>query len=200
MTVGQKGHKNSNEADPVGGPRMIDTDVLPLRVRSSGSRGSNSRAELLVSPRRTTDWRFCNPLCAAIRDLMMPRHQAKAMEIHMQVLNRTRQVVIASDLGIAKTSAQRRRGLLGRACLPHGEGLWISPCESVHTVGMRFPIDLVYVDRDNRVCKIRRDVRPWRISFCITAHSVIELPAGTSRATGTREGDHLEFCCAVPVG
>jgi uncharacterized membrane protein (UPF0127 family) len=117
----------------------------------------------------------------------------------MQVLNRTREVTIVNDLEIAKTSAQRRRGLLGRDRLPHGGGLWISPCESVHTVGMRFSIDLVYLDRHNRVRKTRSHVRAWRVSACLTARSVLELPAGTNRATGTREGDVLEFCCAVPV-
>ena len=48
--------------------------------------------------------------------------------------------------------------------------------ESVHTFGMRFPIDLVYVDRKHRVRKVRSGVRPWRMSACLTAHSVIELP------------------------
>lgn len=112
----------------------------------------------------------------------------------MQVVNRTRNTTLVSALEVARTSRQRRRGLLGRTELAEGAGLWISPCESVHTWGMRFPIDLVFLDRENRVQKMRADVRPWRISACLSAHSVLELPAGTNSATETREGDVLEFC------
>jgi hypothetical protein len=58
---------------------------------------------------------------------------------------------------------------------------------------MRFPIDLVYLDRRRRVKKIRSAVPPWRLSACLSAHSVIELAAGTIRRTQTSEGDNLEF-------
>lgn len=178
---------------------MIDTTVLPLGMRGGiGIAGRSARAELLVSARQADDLKLLEPVSMAIRDLLVSGSET-SHEIRMQVVNRTRQVTIASDLSVAKTSAQRRRGLLGREWLPHGGGLWISPCESVHTVGMRFPIDLVYLDRDNRVRKTRNHVRPWRISACFSAHSVIELRAGTNAATGTREGDVLDFCCAVPV-
>jgi uncharacterized membrane protein (UPF0127 family) len=58
---------------------------------------------------------------------------------------------------------------------------------------MRFPIDLVYLDRGNRIRKVRSAVGAWRISACLSAHSVLELAAGTIRATGTQRGDTLEF-------
>jgi uncharacterized membrane protein (UPF0127 family) len=58
---------------------------------------------------------------------------------------------------------------------------------------MKFAIDLVYVDRKNRVRKVRNAVPPWRLSACLTAHSIIELPAGTARQTGTERGDELVF-------
>ena len=93
----------------------------------------------------------------------------------------------------ARTSKERGKGLLGREGLGPGEGLWIVPCESVHTFFMRFAIDLVYIDRKNRVRKVRHAVGPWRMSACLLAHSVIELPAGTVAATGTVRGDLLEF-------
>jgi hypothetical protein len=63
----------------------------------------------------------------------------------------------------------------------------------VHTFGMQFPIDLVYLDRRNRVVKTRSHVRPWRLSACLSAHSIVELPAGTIHATLTRVGDTLEL-------
>jgi hypothetical protein len=115
----------------------------------------------------------------------------------LQVNNVTRSTVLGECVEAANTSTKRRKGLLGRDQLLPGTGLWISPCESVHTVGMRFAIDLVYIDKKNRVRKISNSVPPWRLSACLTAHSVIELPAGTNRKTGTKPGDKLEFLSRV---
>jgi hypothetical protein len=92
---------------------------------------------------------------------------------------------------VADTSAKRRTGLLRHEHLPRGEGLWIVPCESVHTFFMKFPIDLVYLDRNRKVRKVRNAVPPWRLSACLPAYSVLELPAGTAAETGTCEGDEL---------
>jgi uncharacterized membrane protein (UPF0127 family) len=111
----------------------------------------------------------------------------------MLVRNLTRETVLATSLEIAGTAAQRNRGLLGRKGLAYGEGLWIVPCESVHTIGMQFPIDLVYLDRKHRVRKVRSSVPSWRLSACLTAHSVIELPSGTIQTSRTQAGDILEF-------
>ena len=77
--------------------------------------------------------------------------------------------------------------------LEAGAGLWIVPCESVHTFFMKFPIDLVYLDRQRRVRKVRHAVPAWRMSACLSAHSVLELPAGTAKQTGTAVGDELEI-------
>ena len=94
---------------------------------------------------------------------------------------------------VADTSDKRRTGLLKHARLEPGEGLWISPCESVHTFFMKFPIDLVYVDRMRRVRKVRSRVPAWRLSACLSAHAVLELPSGTIQNTRTEAGDTLEF-------
>jgi uncharacterized membrane protein (UPF0127 family) len=75
--------------------------------------------------------------------------------------------------------------------LAPGEGLWIKPCESVHTFFMKFAIDLVYIDRKQKVRKARKAVPPWRLSACLSAHSILELPAGTIERTGTQAGDEL---------
>ena len=58
---------------------------------------------------------------------------------------------------------------------------------------MRFPIDLVYLDRKQRIRKVRSNVGPWRVSGCMTAHSVMELPAGAIRETQTEPGDTIEI-------
>ena len=114
-------------------------------------------------------------------------------EVYINVVNLTRRAEIADRVQLAGVGRDRRKGLLGRDGMSAGEGLWIVPCEAVHTFGMRFPIDLVYLDRQKRIVKIRSNVGPWRISACLRAHSVIELPAGTVRDTNTITGDSLAF-------
>jgi uncharacterized membrane protein (UPF0127 family) len=109
------------------------------------------------------------------------------------VRNQTRKTVLAEKVELADTSAKRRTGLLKHDRLEPGEGLWIVPCESVHTFFMKFPIDLVYLDKKRKVKKVRHAVPAWRLSACLFAHSVIELPAGTVRASGTVAGDELDI-------
>ena len=107
--------------------------------------------------------------------------------------NRTRDTVLGQAVEIADTSAKRRTGLLKHERLEPGHGLWIVPCESVHTFFMKFAIDLVYVDKKHKVRKVRNAVPPWRLSACLSAHSILELPAGTAQRTGTQPGDELVF-------
>ncbi|MGA2634036.1 MAG: DUF192 domain-containing protein [Terracidiphilus sp.] len=114
-------------------------------------------------------------------------------EARLQVTNLTRHTVLATNLEVANSGSTRSKGLLGRARLAPGEGLWILPCEAVHTFFMRFSIDLVYLDRKNRIRKICDAVPPWRLSACLTAHSVLELAPGTIRDTQTQPGDQVEF-------
>ena len=120
-------------------------------------------------------------------------------EADLRISNLTRQVELASRVEVAGHGAKRRKGLLGRDRLPAGEGLWIVPCEAVHTFGMRFAIDLVYLDRRMRVKKVKSNVPPWRLSACLSAHSVIELASGTICSTQTKAGDMLEVSAASPL-
>ncbi len=113
------------------------------------------------------------------------------------VLNQTQCSTVATNVSVADTPGRRRRGLLGRPELEEHEGLWIIPCESVHTVGMRYPIDLVYLDRKRRVIKIIESLAPYRMSLCLRAHSVIELAPGAARRSGTTVGHQLALApCA----
>ena len=123
--------------------------------------------------------------------IIPPRRQET--DVRWTVSNLTRQTILAARVEVADHGAKRSKGLLGRACLMPGEGLWIVPCEAVHTFCMRFAIDLVYIDRHKRVMKVRSDVMPWRMSACLSAYSVIELAAGTVRETRTQAGDLLDF-------
>ena len=113
--------------------------------------------------------------------------------ISLLVRNVTRSVVLADSAGVADTSAKRRTGLLKHERLEAGQGLWIVPCEGVHTFGMKFPIDVLFLNRKRRVLKIRENMVVRRISLCLWAHSVLELPAGTVKASGTEKGDRLEL-------
>ena len=126
----------------------------------------------------------------ALRSRLRPHPQEPPART-MSVVNLTRQTAIADRVQLAGEGQSRRKGLLGRDSLAQGEGLWIVPCEAVHTFWMRFPIDLIYLDRKYRVLKIRRGVLPWRLSACLRAHSVIELPSGTIASTRTMRGDTL---------
>jgi uncharacterized membrane protein (UPF0127 family) len=115
------------------------------------------------------------------------------LKLKKLVLNQTRNTVVAREADVADTSAKRRTGLLKHDKLDPGQGLWIVPCESVHTFFMKFAIDLVYLTGDLKVRKVRSAVPPWRVSACLLADSVLELPAGTVAETGTRPGDQLVF-------
>jgi uncharacterized membrane protein (UPF0127 family) len=109
------------------------------------------------------------------------------------VRNKTRDTVLGRAVDVADSSSKRRTGLLKHDQLAPGEGLWIVPCESVHTFFMKFPIDLIYLDKKRKVRKVRKAVLAWRLSACLTAHSVLELPAGTAEETGTLAGDILKI-------
>jgi uncharacterized protein len=92
---------------------------------------------------------------------------------------------------LADTALARMRGLLGRRDLPPGEGLLLRPASSVHTAFMRFPIDVVFLDREGRVLKIARDLRPWKSAMGRKARAVLELPAGESERRGIEVGERL---------
>src|SRR5271170_2145713 len=113
-----------------------------------------------------------------------------------QAFNRTRQTQLASALAVADTHWTRLRGLLGlrSSDFRNGSGLWIVPCHGVHTLGMGFPIDVVYLDRAMTVIHVQRELLPWRFSpIRAQAASVLELPCRTADATGTAVGDKIEI-------
>lgn len=111
----------------------------------------------------------------------------------MRVENRTRAALLGGVIEIADTSKKRRTGLLKYTGLTEGQGLWIVPCEAVHTFGMKFAIDVLFLNKKRKVLKVRKEMGRRRMALCLMAHSVLELPAGTIDATGTMAGDQLEF-------
>jgi uncharacterized protein len=112
-----------------------------------------------------------------------------------QAFNLTRRLFLASDVAVADTHWSRLVGLIRRRenDFRNGSGLWIRPCRGVHTLGMQFPIDVVYLDREGNVVHLERSLRPWRFApVRLEAASVLELPAGTLASTGTEIGDRIE--------
>lgn len=110
--------------------------------------------------------------------------------------NRTRQNYLATDLIVADTHWTRLRGLLGtrETSFVAGKGLWINPCRGVHTLGMRFPIDVVYLNRQKLVVHTEENLRPWRLApVFLKAETVIELPSKTVSETLTSVGDQIEI-------
>jgi uncharacterized membrane protein (UPF0127 family) len=113
-----------------------------------------------------------------------------------QAFNQTRQAYLATALAVADTHWTRLRGLLGLSSsdFRNGSGLWIVPCHGVHTLGMGFPIDVVYLDRSMTVIHIQRDLQPWRFAPIRTqATSVLELPCRIAAETKTGLGDKIEI-------
>ena len=112
----------------------------------------------------------------------------------MRALNLSRQTRLAARAGVADTFLSRLVGLLGQRSLNEDEGLWIKPCRSIHTVGMRFSLDVVFLDAQNRVVKTRSGLAPFRICWGgREAVSVLELPAGTIEHSHTAPGDQIRF-------
>lgn len=109
------------------------------------------------------------------------------------------EAVIATTLRTAFDSASRREGLLKHTAWPAGSALIIAPCQAVHTVGMQFAIDVVFVDRAGRVVKVRERVVPFRMAGALRAFAAIELPAGTVGGA-LRPGDILTLRTSGAVG
>jgi len=108
------------------------------------------------------------------------------------VVNRTRNTTVGDNIELADTSLTRMWGLLGRRNLSAGGGLWITPSSGVHTLGMKFPIDVVGLDRNRRVVKLWHALVPYRLtSVSLRTASVIELAAGKIRELGIELGDEL---------
>jgi uncharacterized membrane protein (UPF0127 family) len=109
-----------------------------------------------------------------------------------KLVNRTRERVLVSQCEMATSLVGRARGLLGHAPLASGQGMLISPCQSIHTFFMSFPIDVAFLSREMRIVHIIPSMRPWRLSpHLFKAHSVLELSAGALSATNSVVGDEL---------
>lgn len=107
--------------------------------------------------------------------------------------------VLVARVDVADCVSERMVGLLSRDALAEDEALFLAPCASVHTIGMRFAIDLLFVDHGMRVVRCVHRVEPLRMSWGgRDAWGVFELPAGRLDALPVREGDTLTLAAASP--
>ena len=107
------------------------------------------------------------------------------------IVNLTRGTVVCECSVVADQPLRRMRGLIGRRSLPAGEGLLLQPAPSVHTAFMRFPIDVVFLNRAMEVVKVVECLQPWRMSSARLARTTLELATGEASARGIRIGDAL---------
>lgn len=116
------------------------------------------------------------------------------------VTNATRGAVLAENALAGESFWVRLRGLLGKRALLPGQGLLMAPCRAVHTFGMRFPIDVVYITQERRVIRVATTMPPNRCGPWVKgSYYVLELPAGTVARTGTVVGDRIEMALAEDV-
>ncbi len=131
---------------------------------------------------------------ASFGDPAQRRTSAAVGQGLLSAVNKTRDRVLGDAIREADAFLLRARGLLRADGLPEGEGLWICPCRSIHSFGMRFEFDALFLDAKWRVVGVYSRFHRNRISRIFwSARGVLELPAGRIESTGTEVGDEIEF-------
>jgi uncharacterized membrane protein (UPF0127 family) len=115
----------------------------------------------------------------------------------LAIVNRSRATTLADHVEVATSFWARARGLIGRESLPDGFALIIRPCGAIHMLMVRVPLDVLHIDKRNRVVKIL-SIKPWRLGPVVPqSRWVIELPVGTALRTATRVGDVVDVIPAA---
>jgi uncharacterized membrane protein (UPF0127 family) len=110
----------------------------------------------------------------------------------MTITNTTRQQTLADKAARAGSFLARGRGLMLSAPLPSGGGLILEPCNSIHMLFMRYPLDILFLNREGRVVFMYQGIKPWRLGRVVKgARLAIELPEGTINTSGTQVGDAI---------
>jgi uncharacterized protein len=116
------------------------------------------------------------------------------------VTNTSRQTLIGEAIEVAETASQKVKGLLGREGLEDGQGLLFKGAGSLHTLFMRFPIDIIYTDKQGKVVKVAKAVRPFKlVAAPLRCYFALELPAGAITASDTQVGDYLDFAAETEL-
>jgi len=119
----------------------------------------------------------------------------KRPQNNFYVFNLTRQSFLSLGVRVADTSWSRLRGLAGRLKLRSDEGIWVVPSHGIHTFGLLFPIDVIYLDAEMRVIELVEHLAPFRCApLRLRCVSVLELPPQSIFGSGTQVGDQLAIC------
>lgn len=120
-------------------------------------------------------------------------HQLRDASV-VEIINETKGTELGERVTVARSFWHRGKGLMFRSGLEDGTGLVIDPCSSIHTMWMRFPIDVLYVEADGSVTRADRAMKPWRFGpLFVHGRYVIELPPGTIEHSGTEPGDRISL-------
>ena len=112
----------------------------------------------------------------------------------MRAINLTIKKEIANNVIVAKGILERMKGLIGHSAIKSGDALLIKPCKGIHTFGMKFPIDVIFLDKGNNVIAVKKYLPPNRITpIYLRAKYVLELPEGTVEETSTSIDDTIEI-------
>lgn len=112
----------------------------------------------------------------------------------MKIINKTKNIILAEEIIIADSLFARMKGLLGRKEIKKGQALILKPCNSIHTFFMHFPIDVIFIGKDNHVVKAISSIRPFSLSGIYFASTyAIELPTDTVEFTHTAKNDLIEI-------
>lgn len=112
----------------------------------------------------------------------------------MKLINKKNGKILATDIKVANNSYTRTIGLLLKSEFNTGEGLRLVPCNCIHSCFMKFKFDAVFIDKNNQIVHLIKNMSPWRFSRIVfSAHSVVELPEGVLDQTGTELGHVLGF-------
>jgi uncharacterized membrane protein (UPF0127 family) len=131
-----------------------------------------------------------------LSELKAPKKQKKKYYVY----NETRQSFLSLGVSVADTFLTSMKGLLGKRKLQNDEGLWVIPSQGIHTIGVLFPIDLVYLDANRKVIHLVEHLRPFRLARIKPGcESVLELPIRTICRSDTRIGDNFVICSADAV-
>lgn len=98
---------------------------------------------------------------------------------------------IVPEVWQTANARERMRGLLGRPALTEEQGIWIEPCSSIHTIGMRYPIDVIFMNKSGVVKKVSRKLKSFRFTACSGTRSTLELKSGRADSIGIQEGMSL---------
>jgi uncharacterized membrane protein (UPF0127 family) len=116
------------------------------------------------------------------------------MRARLIAINTSRGVRLTECGRLADTFFTRLVGLLRDRHLEYGDGLWLMPCNSIHSLGMKFAFDAIFLDRNLQVVHLVSEMKPWRISrMILSAKSVLEVPSGLIYQSATQLGDQFEM-------